>query len=1292
MGTTTLPKLCRRALSSVCLVALVATGLLTAAAPADAVDPAPVSLPRRPLLETEPNGTSAAADHLVGTSVRARGNITASDVDFYSFSAPAGTRVYAATGTNASVSSGDTQVQLLDTDGVTNIELDDDNGSIINTGSSIAGRELPTAGTYFLRVEGVAGSQIRPYDLYLRLRAGTPSSEVEPNEAATMQSLPSGWVSGSLSSSSDEDFYSFDLDAGDTLFASLDLLPETGASTAGALDLGFPNGQVMSVNDDGANPGRDSEALLVTVAEGGEYFAKVRATSGSGDYHLSLSATRTRTSSCRSYGSTGSSAIGPSTGTTTSTISVPDNVRIGRLAVAVDLTHDNLSDVDVSLSTPRSNEVALFTDVPGSGAFSTTFDDFAATSPSVNNSQLVQPLDGPMLQLEGGFTPGGLLGWAAGESSAGDWILSIGDDTLNNGGTLNSWQLIVCEAPAPVVGTPFYASDFEADAGSFTHAGTQDEWEHGTPTGLSAPITTCASGTKCWKTDLDNAYNANSSQDLVSPPISLAGATGALRLQWSHRYQMQNAANDHYYVEVREVGVPSSAKRVFEHLGPTMTATIGSTGIQESAGWGSVVADITSFAGDTVEVRFHVDSDNSTHFSGVAVDDVKVFSTTPVPDADGDAVPDTEDECASTPSGEAVDVNGCSASQLDDDDDGEPDSTDLCGGTPAGATVDGDGCAQSQLDDDDDGVMNDVDTCPGTPTEETADGNGCSPSQLDADSDGVTNDEDLCPSTPTGETADGDGCSPSQLVDTDGDTVYDHLDDCPDTPVEETADVNGCAPSQLDPDGDGLTNDQEATANTDPDDADSDDDGLEDGEEVLTLGTDPNDADSDDDGLSDGAEVSAGTDPNDADSDDDDQTDAEETSCGSNPLDDASTSPDNDGTGAPDCIDTDDDDDGVLDGADAFPLDPSESVDTDADGTGNNADTDDDADGQSDSDETSCGSDPLDDASTSPDNDGTGAPDCADTDDDDDGVIDSADAFPFDENETTDTDGDGTGNNADTDDDADGQTDSDETACGSDPLDYASTSPDNDGTGAPDCIDSDDDDDGVLDAVDPFPFDETETTDTDGDGTGNNADTDDDDDGQSDSDETACGSDPLDDASTSPDTDGTGTPDCVDTDDDDDGVTDVDDRCDNTTGTPDDNGCAPTQVRPDAAIRSSKVDDFTGGNIYGADGIGQTASAKAKLKKNAVFLIVLQNDGTVAQRLTLTRCVPPRGTTAAFYDDEGNALASEYETTLLGPGQSVEIELRMKSTKLGKKSCLVTIGSKKSPSMTDAVLAKVTVK
>jgi hypothetical protein len=100
--------------------------------------------------------------------------------------------------------------------------------------------------------------------------------------------------------------------------------------------------------------------------------------------------------------------------------------------------------------------------------------------------------------------------------------------------------------------------------------------------------------------------------------------------------------------------------------------------------------------------------------------------------------------------------------------------------------------------------------------------------------------------------------------------------------------------------------------------------------------------------------------------------------------------------------------DGVNDGVDALPLDPTESVDTDGDGTGNNADEDDDGDG----------------------------------------VADAQDAFPLDSTEWADNDGDGHGDNADTDDDNDGLSDQIEVETGTDPLD------------------SDSDGDGLLDGVD----------------------------------------------------------------------------------------------------------------------------------------------------------------------------------------------------------------------------------
>ena len=103
---------------------------------------------------------------------------------------------------------------------------------------------------------------------------------------------------------------------------------------------------------------------------------------------------------------------------------------------------------------------------------------------------------------------------------------------------------------------------------------------------------------------------------------------------------------------------------------------------------------------------------------------------------------------------------------------------------------------------------------------------------------------------------------------------------------------------------------------------------------------------------------------------------------------------DTDGDGIFDNLDKDDDNDGVNDGQDAFPLDRTESVDTDGDGIGNNADSDDDGDD----------------------------------------VPDKEDDLPLNAKESVDTDRDGIGNNADTDDDNDGLIDTKEISLGTDPL------------------------------------------------------------------------------------------------------------------------------------------------------------------------------------------------------------------------------------------------------------------
>jgi hypothetical protein len=107
-------------------------------------------------------------------------------------------------------------------------------------------------------------------------------------------------------------------------------------------------------------------------------------------------------------------------------------------------------------------------------------------------------------------------------------------------------------------------------------------------------------------------------------------------------------------------------------------------------------------------------------------------------------------------------------------------------------------------------------------------------------------------------------------------------------------------------------------------------------------------------------------------------------------------------------IDIDDDNDGVNDDLDAFPLLATEHQDSDSDGIGDDADIDDDNDGIEDS------FDALpNDPSEYLDTDIDGIGNNLDVDDDGDGVADVIDIFPLDPNESADSDGDGLGNNTD---------------------------------------------------------------------------------------------------------------------------------------------------------------------------------------------------------------------------------------------------------------------------------------
>jgi len=596
--------------------------------------------------EVEPNGAAATATPLSGGSAVVEGNIVPDgDVDYYSFTAAAGDRIYAALMTSLSASgNSDSVLQLIDSDGSTVLETDLDDGSFGAVSSSIAGAVLPAAGTYYLRVSAQsAADQIRPYRLYLQLRGGIPVAESEPNDAAPGQPLPAGgWVSGDTSTTSDADFYSLALNAGDTVFISLDLDPERDTTEwNGQLGFGLfgTPASLLTINDNGAST-PDSEAFFLTVKEAGTYSVYVGVPASGvtfGSYHLSVSVFPKVEDgiNCTTYSSTDPAlplAIPAGPGVVSSTLTLPGHPRIADIDVSIQLTHNFMADLDVELTAPGGNTIGLFSDIGSntSGVQTTmdvTLDDEAATP--IGAFTIVQGMRfAPELNYR--------LAWFDGQDAGGAWTLTLRDDTNTDGGTLSGWSLRVCEPPPPPacpVGSlqvTAFTTDFEAGAAGFTHAGLQDEWELGLPS--AAPVTGCNSGSQCFKTDLDNSYNANSAQDLLSPNIDLTGYLAPVVVSWGHRYQMESASYDSYWVEAREVAAPVNALELFRHMAATMSTTVGNplVTVQEAAGWGLIEARADALAGKVMELRYAVTSDGSVQFGGVAVDDVTVTACRPL--------------------------------------------------------------------------------------------------------------------------------------------------------------------------------------------------------------------------------------------------------------------------------------------------------------------------------------------------------------------------------------------------------------------------------------------------------------------------------------------------------------------------------------------------------------------------------------------------------------------------------------------------------------------------------------
>lgn len=246
--------------------------------------------------ETEPNDTSGTATALTftPTAITTAAINPGGDIDFYTFTAPAGSRVWLETDTggvqNAGATSRDTVVDLLAADGTTVIENDDDDGTgnggdgTIETGlaSLIAGRTLTTGGTYFIRVQAFSATGIvNPYRLFVSLTNVAATPEVEANDTAATANVANSPAlrSGSIGVLGDADYYSISCNAGDTIFFPVDADPDRdGTGSDLVVEFRDPADAVLlsvdsSISGSLANPA--AEGANYTVNASGTYFIKV---------------------------------------------------------------------------------------------------------------------------------------------------------------------------------------------------------------------------------------------------------------------------------------------------------------------------------------------------------------------------------------------------------------------------------------------------------------------------------------------------------------------------------------------------------------------------------------------------------------------------------------------------------------------------------------------------------------------------------------------------------------------------------------------------------------------------------------------------------------------------------------------------------------------------------------------------------------------------------------------------------------------------------------------------------
>jgi subtilisin-like proprotein convertase family protein len=147
-------------------------------------------------------------------------------------------------------------------------------------------------------------------------------------------------------------------------------------------------------------------------------------------------------------------ALSATTVTSTLSVSSEQNITINDVNVNLDISHSNVRNLTVRITSPSGTQVQLFSNKctfnPAISDVYATFDDAG----SVLECSSTSP------GISGVIIPAQALSAFNGQSSQGIWTLTVVDNLAQNGGQINNWSIDFCSAQAPLAVVDNTFTDF----------------------------------------------------------------------------------------------------------------------------------------------------------------------------------------------------------------------------------------------------------------------------------------------------------------------------------------------------------------------------------------------------------------------------------------------------------------------------------------------------------------------------------------------------------------------------------------------------------------------------------------------------------------------------------------------------------------------------------------------------------------------------------------------------------------------------------------------------------------